>query len=125
MKSEETKQAGTCGLNEAMAVIGGKWKSTILWELHLKPARFGALRRRILGISEKVLFEQLRQLEADGVVRRDAFDEVPQRVEYSLTLAGSSLNDAVHALAEWGKRHAMSLDSGAPMTSKRTSAAAA
>lgn len=106
MKAEKTKQAGACGLDAALSVIGGKWKPTIIWELHLQPARFGALRRRVLGISEKVLFEQLRQLEADGVVQRDAFDEVPLRVEYSLTPAGSLLNEAVHALAEWGAKHA-------------------
>lgn len=114
MKTEETKQAGACGLDDALGVIAGKWKPTILWELHLRPARFGALRRRVPGISEKVLFEQLRQLELDGVVRRDAFDEVPLRVEYSLTPAGSLLNEAAHALAEWGRRHVMSLNSAAP-----------
>ncbi len=106
MKTEKTKQAGACGLNDALGVIAGKWKSTILWELHLRPVRFGALRRRVPGISEKVLFEQLRQMEADGVVRRDAFDEVPLRVEYSLTPAGALLNGAVHALAAWGTEHA-------------------
>lgn len=114
MKSEGVAQADTCGLADALDVIGGKWKSTILWELHLGRARFGELRRRLPGISEKVLFEQLRQLEADGVVRRDVFDEIPQRVEYSLTPAGSSLNAAVHALAEWGSRHAMGFNSAAP-----------
>lgn len=106
MKTGSIARTGTCGLAEALDVIGGKWKSTILWELHSGRARFGELRRRLSGISEKVLFEQLRQLEADGVVRRDAFDEVPLRVEYSLTPAGASLNAAVHALAEWGSRHA-------------------
>jgi len=110
VKAERTKQAGACGLDDALGVIGGKWKSTILWELHLRPVRFGALRRRVPGISEKVLFEQLRQLEADGVVRRYAFDELPLRVEYSLTPAGSLLNEAAHGLAEWGKKHASKRD---------------
>lgn len=94
-----------CGLSAALAVIGGKWKATILWELHRRPTRFGALRRRLPGISEKVLAEQLRELEAEGVVRREAFEELPPRVVYSLTAAGESLNQAVHALAEWGSRH--------------------
>lgn len=106
MKTENFKKAGACGLDDALGVIAGKWKSTIIWELHFRPVRFGALRRRLPGISEKVLFEQLRQLEADEVVRRDAFDEVPLRVEYSLTPAGALLNGAVHALAEWGTKHA-------------------
>jgi DNA-binding HxlR family transcriptional regulator len=110
VKTEKPKPASSCGLNDALGVIGGKWKSTILWELHFRPVRFGALRRRVPGISEKVLFEQLRQLEADGVIRRDAFDEVPLRVEYSLTPAGALLNGAVHALAEWGTEHASKRD---------------
>lgn len=101
-------QSGTCGLSSALAVIAGKWKATIVWELHARPLRFGALRRALPGISEKILFEQLRELEAEGVVHREAFAEVPPRVEYSLTPAGSALNTAVHALAEWGTRHAES-----------------
>ncbi|RFA30014.1 transcriptional regulator [Alkalilimnicola ehrlichii] len=101
-----TKQpASECGLGAALQVISGKWKPTIIWELHYRPARFGELKRRIHGISEKILFEQLRQLEDDGVVHREVFDELPARVEYSLTPDGSALNEAVHTLAEWGKRH--------------------
>lgn len=94
-----------CGLGAALDVIRGKWKGTILWELHSQPMRFGELRRRVPGISEKVLFEQLREMEADGIVRRQAWDEVLPRVEYSVTHAGALLNDAVHALAEWGRAH--------------------
>jgi DNA-binding HxlR family transcriptional regulator len=99
-------QPDSCGLGSALKVIAGKWKSTILWELHTRPVRFGALRRRLTGISEKVLFEQLREMEADGIVHREVFDDVAGRVEYSVTPAGASLNAAVHALAEWGNRHA-------------------
>ncbi|WP_437807394.1 winged helix-turn-helix transcriptional regulator [Sorangium sp. So ce1078] len=100
------EQSDTCGLGAALDVIGGKWKATILWRLHARPLRFGELRRRVPGISEKILSEQLKEMEADGVVLREAFDEVPPRVAYSLTPAGASLNEAVHALAEWGTRHA-------------------
>jgi DNA-binding HxlR family transcriptional regulator len=96
----------SCGLGIALKVIGGKWRATILWELHAAPVRFGALRRRLTGISEKVLFEQLREMEADGIVRREVFDDVAGRVEYSVTAAGASLNDAVHALSLWGTAHA-------------------
>ncbi|WP_276601550.1 winged helix-turn-helix transcriptional regulator [Nannocystis radixulma] len=101
-------QPGTCGLSAALAVIAGKWKPTIVWELHARPLRFGELRRAVPGISEKILFEQLRELEAEGVVHREDFHEVPPRVEYSLTPAGSALNTAVHALAEWGTHHTAS-----------------
>ncbi|MCW7536796.1 helix-turn-helix transcriptional regulator [Aquabacterium sp. A7-Y] len=93
-----------CGLNRALAVIKGKWKPTIIWELHERPIRFGELKRRLPGIAEKVLFEQLRQLEVDGIVHREVYDELPARVEYSLTTFGAGLNAAVHELAEWGKR---------------------
>lgn len=95
-----------CGLGQALSVIGGRWKSAILWELHARPLRFGELRRRLPGISEKVLYEQLREMERDGVVRRQAFDEAVLRVEYSLTPAGTALNDAAHVLAQWGLAHA-------------------
>lgn len=99
--------AFNCGLGPALKVIAGKWKPTIIWQLHSRPLRFGALRRGVVGISEKVLAEQLRELELAGVVRREDFGEVPPKVEYSLTPAGAELNEAVHALADWGQRHAM------------------
>ncbi len=98
--------ADECGFAHAIGVIKGKWKPTIIWELHAQPIRFGELRRRLGGISEKMLFEQLRQLEADGIVHRQAFEEESTlRVEYSLTEAGAALNDAAHRLAEWGECH--------------------
>ena len=95
-----------CGLGPALSVIAGKWKGVLLWELHAAPVRYGVLKRRVPGISEKVLIEQLREMEADGIVRREVFDEIPSRVEYSLTEAGAELNAAVLALAQWGTRHA-------------------
>ncbi len=95
-----------CGLGLALSVIGGRWKSVILWELHERPLRFGELRRRLPGISEKVLYEQLREMEREGVVRREVFEEAVLRVEYSLTPAGTALNDAAHVLAQWGLAHA-------------------
>jgi DNA-binding HxlR family transcriptional regulator len=97
----------SCGLGEALAVIGGKWKPAIIWELHLASLRFGALRRQVAGISEKVLYEQLRELEADGVVWRSIFEKGRVIcVEYALTEAGMKLNAAVHALGEWGLEYA-------------------
>ena len=96
----------SCGLDEALIVIAGKWKSGILWALREAPLHFGELRRRIEGISEKVLTEQLRQLESDGLVTRcERMDGRVRRVAYTLTPAGAELNRAVHALAEWGRTH--------------------
>lgn len=97
--------AEDCGLEQTLDIIAAKWKPAIIWQLHFRPTRFGALRRMLPGISERVLAKQLRELEADGVVERTVYPEAVQRVEYALTHSGQELNAAVHALAEWGLRH--------------------
>jgi DNA-binding HxlR family transcriptional regulator len=87
-----------------MDVIGGRWKVSILWALEDgRPRRFGELRRMIGGVTEKVLAAHLRELEEDGIVRREDFAEVPPRVEYSLTPRGLSLNAALESLGDWGR----------------------
>lgn len=96
-----------CGIDAAMDVIGGKWKVLILWELTGGPRRFGELRRSLPGVSEKVLASHLRELEADGIVHREVHDEVPPRVEYSLTPLGASLNSALEPLGAWGREHVL------------------
>ncbi|MER5209458.1 helix-turn-helix domain-containing protein [Streptomyces sp. NPDC002838] len=100
-----------CGVDAAMDVIGGKWKVVILWELSVRPCRFGELRRGLQGVTEKVLAAQLRELEAAGIVHREAYDEVPPRVEYSLTPRGAALNEALVPLGAWGKANVLG---GAP-----------
>lgn len=95
----------SCGLDAAVDVIGGKWKPLILWELHTRVLRFGQLRREVAGISEKMLIQQLREMEADGIVHREVYREVPPRVEYSLTALGESLNTALLSLGDWGEEH--------------------
>jgi DNA-binding HxlR family transcriptional regulator len=94
-----------CGLEAALDIVGGKWKVLILWRLHPQTRRFGELKRLVTGISEKMLIQQLREMEADGIVQRKVYHEVPPRVEYSLTRFGVSLNDALEPLCEWGERH--------------------
>lgn len=99
-----TPEGHVCGIDAAMEVIGGKWKVLILWALHEQPCRrFGELRRLLPGVTEKVLASHLREMEADGVVRRVSYDEVPPRVEYSLTEDGARLNEALEPLAAWGR----------------------
>ncbi len=98
-------EASRCGLDAVLDVIGGKWKTLILWELDPRPRRFGELRRRVEGVSEKVLIQQLRDLETVGIVHREQYNEVPPRVEYSLTDFGRSLTDALAPLCEWGERN--------------------
>ncbi|MFI2666408.1 winged helix-turn-helix transcriptional regulator [Micromonospora carbonacea] len=94
-----------CGLDAAVEVISGKWKVVILWALSDRHRRFGELRRLIPGVSEKVLFQHLRELETDGIVRRETFDDLPLRVEYSLTAGGRALNEALKPLGAWGREH--------------------
>jgi DNA-binding HxlR family transcriptional regulator len=102
----KAKEPYNCGIGPAFEVIGGKWKAVILWELHAQPRRFGELKRLLPDISEKMLIQQLRELEADGIVHREVFHEVPPRVEYSETKLGASLNAALGPLADWGDRYA-------------------
>ncbi|WP_079124802.1 winged helix-turn-helix transcriptional regulator [Streptomyces lushanensis] len=102
MTKSQSRAVYTCGLDAAVDVVGGKWKPLILWALHDGPHRFGALRRHVSGVSEKMLIQQLRELEADGVVHREVYREVPPRVEYSLTDMGQALNTALLPLGVWG-----------------------
>lgn len=94
-----------CGLDAAIDVVGGKWKALILWALSDEPRRFGQLRRELDGVTERVLTQQLRELERDGIVHREVFREVPPKVVYSLTDAGLALNDALADLGRWGHEH--------------------
>jgi len=95
----------SCGLDASLDVIGGKWKGLILWALRSEAHRFGELRRVVEGISEKMLIQHLKEMEADGIVKRRDFKEVPPRVEYALTPFGQSLYAALAPLCEWGALH--------------------
>jgi DNA-binding HxlR family transcriptional regulator len=95
----------SCGFAAALNAIGGKWKAMILWEVTLAPRRFGQLRRRLPGVSEKVLTQQLREMEADHLISRTVIPGRVQTVEYAVTTFGRTLNDAVIAMSNWGKAH--------------------
>jgi DNA-binding HxlR family transcriptional regulator len=99
------KRTFTCGLDAAIAVMGGKWKGLILFALQDGALRFGELKREVPGISERVLILQLREMEATGLLHREVYHQVPPKVEYSLTEFGRSLNTAMAALGEWGEEH--------------------
>jgi DNA-binding HxlR family transcriptional regulator len=94
-----------CPVTAVVDLVGGKWKIPLLWHLQRGPLRYGALRRAIPGISEKMLGQQLRALADDGLVERTAYAEIPPRVEYALTKRGRALTPALNALAEWGLSH--------------------
>lgn len=92
-----------CAMDLTMHFIGGKWKASVLWYLRGGPLRFGELRRKLPDMTEKMLSLQLKKLEADGLVQRQAFDEVPPRVEYCLTAWGLTLLPVLEAVASWGR----------------------
>jgi len=93
----------TCGLDATLRVIAGKWKPLILYFLAQGgPTRYGELRRAVRDVSDKMLIQQLKELEADGLVRRTDHKEVPPRVDYSLTPLGISLAEALVPLCAWG-----------------------
>jgi DNA-binding HxlR family transcriptional regulator len=103
-----------CGIDAAMDVVNGKWKSLILWELDAHGVRrFAELRRGLPGVSEKMLTQHLREMEEDGLVHREVYAEVPPKVEYSLTEHGIALNEALRPLGDWGSRRIRRI--GAPM----------
>lgn len=99
------KKTYSCGLEASLAIIGGKWKCLILWGLVQNARRFGELKRAVVGISEKMLIQELKEMELDGIVKRKDFHEVPPRVEYSLTPFGAELREVLRPLCEWGTKH--------------------
>ena len=90
----------TCSMTRTMGVLGGKWKPIIIAQL-ARRLRFGQLAQRMPLISRKVLTEQLKELEEDGIVQREAFAELPPRVEYSLTVRGAALLPILDQLCAW------------------------
>jgi len=102
-------QTYRCPVSATVGVIGGKWKPVILWILFQDRQRFGALRRMIPGITEKMLAQQLRELEADGVVHRQVFAVVPPKVEYSLTARGRALEGILKGMADWGQTQILAM----------------
>src|SRR5699024_8121147 len=94
-----------CPVATTVQLIGSKWKLLILRDLLSRPWRFNELRRDLEGVSQKVLTDSLRALEADGIVRRTVYPEVPPRVEYSLTELGRSLQPILDAMKDWGEQY--------------------
>ena len=98
-------EAPPCGLDAALAVMGGKWKPLILYHLSSGPKRFGDLKRSVVGVSEKVLIQQLRDLAAAGVLTRHDYQRVPPMVDYTMTPFGMTLAQALSPLCIWGTEH--------------------
>ncbi len=94
-----------CPVEAALSRIGGKWKGVIVLRLLVRKRRFNELLRSLPGCTQRMLTNQLRELEADGLVHREVYREVPPRVEYSLTDMGRDLEPVIRAMCEWGQRH--------------------
>ena len=92
-----------CTVSVTLDIIGGKWKSLILWQLSFKTLRFSQLQRRLSNVTQKMLTQQLRELERDGLIHRKVYAEVPPRVEYSLTKMGQSVVPILQLMFQWGK----------------------
>ena len=91
-------------------MIGGRWRAIILYHLFDGPRRLSELKRLVPDISQKVLIQQLREMEEHGLVSREIYRQVPPRVDYSATPLGLSLEPVLLALCEWGQRHAVELN---------------
>lgn len=102
-----------CSMELTLALIGGKWKALILWYLGENTVRFSGLRKALPRITQKMLTQQLRELEEDGLVDRHVYTQVPPRVEYRLTAAGKSLLPILATLCEWGGKYANAAEPGA------------
>jgi DNA-binding HxlR family transcriptional regulator len=93
-----------CPLTTAMSVLGGKWKPVILGQLSGGKKRFGELKKLIPAVTQKMLTQQLRELEEDGLIHREIFKEIPPKVEYSLTEFGKTAKPILKDLGAWGKK---------------------
>ena len=98
-----------CPVATTVQLIGSKWKLLILRNLLVRPWRFNELRANLEGISQKVLTNSLREMEADGIVVRTVFPEVPPRVEYSLSELGETMRPVLDAMQRWGEDYKKNL----------------
>ena len=108
--SEIIKRLPALPAERALKVIAGRWKAVILYHLFDGPRRLSELKRLVPEVSQKVLIQQLREMEEHGLVGREIFRQVPPRVDYSATPLGLSLEPVLLALCEWGQRHAAELN---------------
>ncbi|GCE23601.1 winged helix-turn-helix transcriptional regulator [Dictyobacter kobayashii] len=95
-----------CPVDAGLALMAGKWKPRILWKLYrYQTMRFGQFKRMLPDITDKMLTQQLRELEADGLITRKVYPVVPPKVEYTLSIFGKTLEPVIAAIATWGETH--------------------
>lgn len=96
----------TCPVTATMKVLGGKWKPILINAIYFTaPARFGELKRSVIGITQSMLTQQLRELEDDGIISRKIYAEIPPKVEYTLTEFGLTLSPVILTMAKWGEEY--------------------
>jgi DNA-binding HxlR family transcriptional regulator len=96
----------SCSIGFSMTVIGSKWRAIILWHiLNSQPIRYGELKKSIPNISHKVLSQELKNLEMDGLIERKQYETIPPKVEYTITERGRSLENILTELCKWGKKY--------------------
>ncbi|HEY9849602.1 MAG TPA: helix-turn-helix domain-containing protein [Leptolyngbyaceae cyanobacterium] len=105
MEAIEDRDRLSCSVEITLKVIGGRWKVLILRELLGGVKRFGELHRALHGITQKMLTQQLRELEHDGIIDRHVYLQVPPKVEYSLTPLGETLKPILDSMHEWGLKY--------------------
>lgn len=102
---EETMEQCTDPITNSLKLIGGKWKISIIYNLRKGPTRFGELKRILAPITQQMLTKQLREMERDRLIKRNVYEVVPPKVEYSLTEFGSSLSPVLDSWCKWGNEN--------------------
>jgi DNA-binding HxlR family transcriptional regulator len=115
-QSSLAEASGYCPVRVTQNILAGKWKLLLLATLMQGAQRYSELQRAIPEISEKMLIQSLRQLEADRIIARTTYGEVPPRVEYHLTALGWELREVFQQMVQWGKRYLDRYDPGGPRT---------
>jgi DNA-binding HxlR family transcriptional regulator len=111
MKTNLSKKAVSCPVEQTLEIIGGRWKVLVIHELLAGTRRFSELQRALIGVTHRTLTQQLRELEQAGIVRREVFGEVPPKVEYSLTPLGRSMRPVLMAMHQWAVDHTAEIPS--------------
>jgi DNA-binding HxlR family transcriptional regulator len=99
-----------CPIETTLAIIGGKWKPLILYHLFEEKKRFGELQRLMPKVTREMLTQHLRELEADGIIHREVYQQVPPKVEYSLTPLGQSLKPILFSMHDWALHYRQQYD---------------
>lgn len=103
------QQRDFCSVERTTRIVGGRWKAALLEQLFQGEKRFSELKRRVPGITQKTLAQQLRELQGSGIVSRTVYPDTPPRVVYSITPLGESLRPLLDAMCKWGRSHAAAM----------------